>query len=231
MTGDFQIATLLSQSFEIIWPPETNHVQSFGEIERAEWFTLEQAFAKIIPVQRPFPYRLDPSLRIMVNFRPFSSLASDRHARGRREDHQTLILILRNVLSSFVPQYIALTWSDAMRSIPWRNAVICMVGVWLCFSPWILGYLFSSSMQAAMEIWNLVVSGALVAMLSLVAMITFQRWEAWFEILISVWLVMSPWLLGFQAQPLVTLNLLLSGGIIFVTSIWALSKVGHGKEW
>ena len=117
-----------------------------------------------------------------------------------------------------------------MRSISWWNLAIRMVGFWLCFSPWILGYLFNGSIHAGMEIWNLVISGALVVMLGLIGMIPSQRWEIWFEILIAAWLVMSPWLLGFQAQPLATLNLLLSGGILFIASIWALSKVGHGKE-
>lgn len=59
MEGDFSVATLVSQTFEIAWPPGGSRVQSFPEVDRAEWFPLTQAHEKIIPAQRPFLDRLE----------------------------------------------------------------------------------------------------------------------------------------------------------------------------
>lgn len=59
MKGDFSVASLVSQPFEMEWPPHTHRRQFFPEIDRAEWFTLAQARAKIIPAQRPLLDRLE----------------------------------------------------------------------------------------------------------------------------------------------------------------------------
>ncbi|WP_342642064.1 NUDIX domain-containing protein [Rhodoligotrophos ferricapiens] len=43
---------------EIEWPPRTGRMQSFPEIDAAEWFPLGVAQEKILPSQRPFLDRL-----------------------------------------------------------------------------------------------------------------------------------------------------------------------------
>jgi hypothetical protein len=119
----------------------------------------------------------------------------------------------------------------SMRNIYWQNLVVLMVGVWLCFSPWTFAYLIRGLAQFDIANWNLLISGAVIVILSAMALVTSQRWEVWLEMLISGWLVMSPWLLGFQLQPFETLNLLLSGGILFIMTIWTLSRSRHAREW
>jgi predicted NUDIX family NTP pyrophosphohydrolase len=54
LEGDFDIADLHSNRFEIEWPPRSGRMQSFPEVDRAGWFTLSEAHRKIIPGQRPF---------------------------------------------------------------------------------------------------------------------------------------------------------------------------------
>jgi predicted NUDIX family NTP pyrophosphohydrolase len=56
--GDFDPATLVSNSFELEWPPRSGRKQSFPEVDRAEWFSPEQAREKILPGQRAFIDRL-----------------------------------------------------------------------------------------------------------------------------------------------------------------------------
>ncbi len=56
--ADFDTATLSSNTFELEWPPGSNRTQSFPEIDRAEWFTLEEAGLKIVPGQAGFLDRL-----------------------------------------------------------------------------------------------------------------------------------------------------------------------------
>jgi predicted NUDIX family NTP pyrophosphohydrolase len=52
--GDFDPSRLRSNLFEMEWPPKSGHKQSFPEVDRAAWFTVEEAREKILPGQLPF---------------------------------------------------------------------------------------------------------------------------------------------------------------------------------
>ena len=56
--GDFDPSRLKSNLFEMEWPPKSGRLQSFPEVDRAQWFTLDEAREKILPGQRPFIDRL-----------------------------------------------------------------------------------------------------------------------------------------------------------------------------
>ncbi len=54
VAADFDADAVLSNSFELEWPPRSGLVRSFPEIDRAAWLDLEQAAEKILAAQRPF---------------------------------------------------------------------------------------------------------------------------------------------------------------------------------
>jgi predicted NUDIX family NTP pyrophosphohydrolase len=56
--GDIDVLTIRSNTFEIEWPPKGGKMQTFPEIDRAEWFDLPAAHAKILESQRPLLDRL-----------------------------------------------------------------------------------------------------------------------------------------------------------------------------
>jgi len=62
LEGDFDIATLSSNDFECEWPPRSGKVQRYPEVDRAQWCTLDQARALLLPAQCPFLDRLDAML-------------------------------------------------------------------------------------------------------------------------------------------------------------------------
>jgi predicted NUDIX family NTP pyrophosphohydrolase len=49
--GDIDHENITSNTFEIEWPPKSGKRTSFPEIDRAGWFTIDEAKAKIIPGQ------------------------------------------------------------------------------------------------------------------------------------------------------------------------------------
>ena len=49
--GDIDHTNITSNTFEIEWPPKSGKRASFPEIDRADWFTIDEAKVKIIPVQ------------------------------------------------------------------------------------------------------------------------------------------------------------------------------------
>jgi predicted NUDIX family NTP pyrophosphohydrolase len=61
--GDFDTTTLRSNTFEIEWPPKSGGRQTFVEVDRAEWFTLDDARTKINPAQVALLDRLTKNFR------------------------------------------------------------------------------------------------------------------------------------------------------------------------
>ncbi len=56
--ADFDAVGAVSNTFELQWPPGSGHLQSFPEIDRASWFTVEVARVKLVKGQRPLLDRL-----------------------------------------------------------------------------------------------------------------------------------------------------------------------------
>lgn len=58
VAGDFDTSRLRSNMFDLEWPPKSGRMQSFPEVDRAEWFMRDEARRKILPGQRSFIDRL-----------------------------------------------------------------------------------------------------------------------------------------------------------------------------
>lgn len=56
---DLDATAIVSNTFEMEWPPKSGKLQAFAEIDRAEWFTVEVALEKILPAQRNFIEELE----------------------------------------------------------------------------------------------------------------------------------------------------------------------------
>jgi predicted NUDIX family NTP pyrophosphohydrolase len=60
--GDFDTARLVSNTFEIEWPPRSGRKKTFPEVDRIGWFTLPQARGKLLEYQLPFLDELERML-------------------------------------------------------------------------------------------------------------------------------------------------------------------------
>ncbi|MCH5642327.1 MULTISPECIES: NUDIX domain-containing protein [unclassified Gordonia (in: high G+C Gram-positive bacteria)] len=56
--GDLDVTTVRSNTFEMVWPPRSGQMQSFPEIDRAEWMSPDTARRKLNPAQAAFVDRL-----------------------------------------------------------------------------------------------------------------------------------------------------------------------------
>src|SRR5262245_23682959 len=61
--GDADPAALRSNTFELEWPPKSGQHQAFPEVDRAEWFGLDEARRRINPAQAKLVDRLEAKLR------------------------------------------------------------------------------------------------------------------------------------------------------------------------
>jgi predicted NUDIX family NTP pyrophosphohydrolase len=58
LAGDLDVESVRSNTFTMQWPPRSGREAEFPEIDRAEWFGLDEARAKIIPAQAELVDRL-----------------------------------------------------------------------------------------------------------------------------------------------------------------------------
>lgn len=56
--GDLDPVSIVSNMFEIEWPPYSGRRARFPEIDAARWFGLDEAGTAMLPSQRPFLARL-----------------------------------------------------------------------------------------------------------------------------------------------------------------------------
>jgi len=62
--GDFDTATLKSNTFSCEWPPKSRCMQEFPEVDRAEWFAPDEAKRKTLLAQGEL---IDELLRILLS--------------------------------------------------------------------------------------------------------------------------------------------------------------------
>ena len=60
--GDLDPSTAFSNTFDLEWPPHSGVVRSFPEIDRVEWFELDEAHRRLKAAQTPFLDRLESAL-------------------------------------------------------------------------------------------------------------------------------------------------------------------------
>jgi len=60
--GDLDPSTAISNTYDMEWPPHSGNVQTFPEIDRVEWFHLDDARRRLKAAQVPFLDRLQAAL-------------------------------------------------------------------------------------------------------------------------------------------------------------------------
>ena len=81
--GDLDPSTAVSNTYEMEWPPHSGVVQTFPEIDRVEWFDLDEARRRLKPAQVPFLDRLQAALASTRNAILSARLLTARPAISR----------------------------------------------------------------------------------------------------------------------------------------------------
>ena len=64
--SDFDVAGLRSNFFSLEWPPKSGRQMEFPEVDRAGWFSITEAAAKITKGQLPILMKLAAELGLDV---------------------------------------------------------------------------------------------------------------------------------------------------------------------
>jgi uncharacterized membrane protein len=84
------------------------------------------------------------------------------------------------------------------------------------FAPWIWGYSWRSA-----AVWNNVVTGIVITIGALGAATARSARPAWWSIIFGIWLIVSPFLLGYSFIPRAQANDIVVGVIVIVLGIIA----------
>jgi hypothetical protein len=87
------------------------------------------------------------------------------------------------------------------------NLVLAMA---LFISPWF----FARASETAVV--DLRLSAAAIAILSVAAMVAFSYWEEWANLLLGLWLIASPWLLGFAHTRAMHFAIVIGAAVAFM---------------
>jgi len=72
--------------------------------------------------------------------------------------------------------------------------------------------------------WNLTIVGFAVVVFALFAAMTFNAWQEWVNMTLGIWLLISPWVLGFHASEALTWNSVIAGVFIAALAAWVLMQ-------
>lgn len=62
LEGDLDAETIVSNQFELEWPPRSGRFATFPEVDRAQWFSIAEARVKMLASQLPILDCLEQSL-------------------------------------------------------------------------------------------------------------------------------------------------------------------------
>jgi hypothetical protein len=76
---------------------------------------------------------------------------------------------------------------------------------------------------------DLRVSSAAIAVLSLLAMVAFSDWEEWANLLLGIWLIISPWVLGLTHTRAMHFSIGVGAAVAFLAALelWLVYDAAH----
>jgi len=104
----------------------------------------------------------------------------------------------------------------------WINLVLAVV---LFITPWVFG--FATEQYAS---WNAWVGGVLVGAVAIGALGAFREWEEWLNLLLGIWVIVAPWVLGFAAITAAMSAHVVLGLLIAASAAWEIWEVRHGPH-
>lgn len=79
-------------------------------------------------------------------------------------------------------------WQERQSVLDFYNLFLAVV---LFISPWLFKL---TNGLGKIDLW---VTSAVIGVISFAAIITYRDWEEWLNVMLGLWLIASPWLLGF----------------------------------
>ena len=105
--------------------------------------------------------------------------------------------------------------SGSSSQVRFASGVNLVLGLWLIASPFIF--------QHGSSGWNSIIVGAVIAILAWIRVANPNQatWLSWINVILGIWIFISPWVYGYSANAGALWNNLIVGAIIFIFGIWS----------
>lgn len=108
------------------------------------------------------------------------------------------------------------------KQSPWKGFLRAMIALWILISPWVLVHL-SMAPPSQLDIsgaalWNFLIVGVVMMVISMTPLTASKVWEGRVNAAMGVWLIASPWVLGFRSDLVLTWNAVVVGILVVVVS-------------
>lgn len=104
-----------------------------------------------------------------------------------------------------------------MKNAKWENWTNFALGIWLFLTPWVMASGLTSDM-AARGSWNSWLVGAVIAISAAMALQDLKPWEELVNLALGIWMILSPWIFGYTAEPTLFWNSIIVGAAVVVFS-------------
>ncbi|MES2153319.1 MAG: SPW repeat protein [Pseudomonadota bacterium] len=109
----------------------------------------------------------------------------------------------------------------------WQDQLTLLLGLWLVVSPWAFGY-----PADAPQAINAYVAGLAMAILAAFDLYKTYVWAVVVNMLIGIWVAVSPWVLGMAGHREMLNNSVVIGVAVVVLALWELrSDPELHKQW
>jgi hypothetical protein len=118
--------------------------------------------------------------------------------------------------------------SDERNEVPavWASWITMAMGVWLIISPWVIGFA-----DRPVALWNTLILGILVLLAATYTRRTASAGPSLWNVVLGVWLILSPLFLGYSDTGIVVINNAVPGIVVAVLGLAAsMEKATPGRR-
>ncbi len=96
------------------------------------------------------------------------------------------------------------------------SGINLVLGIWLIISPFLLGH-------SDVSFWNQIIVGLIIAVLAAIrAFGAYDApWMSWVNVALGIWLIISPWVLGYSVVASALWNDVIVGVLVIVLGAWS----------
>jgi|SRR5271165_5035422 len=100
----------------------------------------------------------------------------------------------------------------------WRSEAILdiynlILGAILFVSPWLFAY---AGRADRLDAW---LTSSILVLISISALVAFAEWEEWISLALGLWMIVSPWLLGFAHTTAVHIGIWVGCAVVYLSAL------------
>jgi phosphoglycerol transferase MdoB-like AlkP superfamily enzyme len=109
--------------------------------------------------------------------------------------------------------YMAINTNPSVKR--WQDQLILLLGLWFFITPWVFAYQIPS-----IQAWTAFISGAVMVVLAAFDLYKTYFWAVVLNLLVGIWVAVSPWVLGMADNAELTWNAVIVGVAVAVLALW-----------